>query len=114
MGGGTRRKVARRCKISGREMVRTSRLPTGELLARTKGAAQHSIEREAIAPSGVLACGMSAYVRLRAQAGVSSKRRIYSDERLSRAAMVKSQCLPTGEYVSPQDIESGCVAKVDE
>ena len=54
----------------------------------------------------------SAYVRLRAQAGVSSKRRIYSDERLSRAAMVKSQCLPTGEYVSPQDIESGCVAKV--
>ena len=83
-------------------MVRTSRLPTGELLARTKGAAQHSIEREAIAPSGVLACGMSAYVRLRAQAGVSSKRRIYSDERLSRAARVKSQCLPTGEYVSPR------------
>ena len=103
--------MARRCKISGREMVKTSRLPTGELLARTKGAGQHSIEREAIAPSGALACGMSAYVRLRAQAGVSSKRRIYSDERLSRAARVKSPCLPTGEHVSPQDIESGCVAK---
>ena len=105
--------MARRCKISGREMVRTSRLPTGELLARTKGAAQHSIEREAIAPSGVLACGMSAYVRLRAQAGVSSKRRIYSDERLSRAAMVKSPVPAHGRVRFSQDIESG-VAKVNE
>ena len=92
-------------------MVRTSRLPTGELLARTKGAAQHSIEREAIAPSGVLACGMSAYVRLRAQAGVSSKRRIYSDERLSRAARVKSPCLPTGEYVSPRTSRVGVLPR---
>ena len=48
-------------------MVKPVRLPT---------AGQHSIEREAIAPSGALACVRSAYVRLRAQAGESSKRRI--------------------------------------
>ena len=75
-------------------MVKPVRLPT---------AGQHSIEREAIAPSGALACVRSAYVRLRAQAGESSKRRIICERSsMSRAAMVKSSACPRESLFLPR------------